>query len=521
MFMKFFFSKTDSLYKIFKALEKIPSHRDVEIFIDPEHNLFDNEWWWQQIKEIIDKNQLNAIFVAKNDKNRKYLESVWLSVNYEKEKYIEKTMKTVYLFFFNIKNFHLHTYENKKYLFIFIFILELLLILWILRFVVSLIIPSANVVINPSESSETIIYNVRYYPKDDSYSKEETRFLYVPFYTWYIDYRHDLSISVANSRYITNPSHWKIKVYNRMPQEYVLVKNTKFITDDWLIFLAENDFTLSPGTEEYPSETVIEVKANENDNFGEFIGIRWNIKFKTQMLIQNLDESYLSRNIWAESIENFYWWESESVWSVTAEDIEQLKQKLVDQVYANKMSTVIENFPNTWWFVLPFETITTTTFNDVIVDQTSWEDSPIIKWTVYVRYNYVYVMWEDLYEIFMTYVNERPFENSLIVKINSWTLQFLKDSNTTNKYEVKKDWNVFTIPTQIDVVHIYDFKNDPKQIIQDIKDKIAWLSVDDARNLILSSYDEVWSVKINTPLWYKSIPIVKSRIKVTYKDIND
>ena len=42
--MKFFFAKTDSLYKIFKALEKIPSHREVEIFIDPEHSLFDNEW---------------------------------------------------------------------------------------------------------------------------------------------------------------------------------------------------------------------------------------------------------------------------------------------------------------------------------------------------------------------------------------------------------------------------------------------------------------------------------------------
>jgi hypothetical protein len=43
--MKFFFAKTDSLYKIFKSLEKIPSHRSVEIFIDPEHALFDNEWW--------------------------------------------------------------------------------------------------------------------------------------------------------------------------------------------------------------------------------------------------------------------------------------------------------------------------------------------------------------------------------------------------------------------------------------------------------------------------------------------
>ena len=74
--MKFFFAKTDSLYKIFKSLEKIPSHRSVEIFIDPEHSLFDNEWWGQQIKDIIDKNKIDATFVTKNRKNRDYLESV-------------------------------------------------------------------------------------------------------------------------------------------------------------------------------------------------------------------------------------------------------------------------------------------------------------------------------------------------------------------------------------------------------------------------------------------------------------
>ena len=43
-------------------------------------------------------------------------------------------------------------------------------------------------------------------------------------------------------------------------------RNTKFVTEDGLIFLAENDFVLNPGSEEVPSETVIEVKANENDN---------------------------------------------------------------------------------------------------------------------------------------------------------------------------------------------------------------------------------------------------------------
>jgi hypothetical protein len=43
------------------------------------------------------------------------------------------------------------------------------------------------------------------------------------------------------------------------------------------------------------------------------------------------------------------------------------------------------------------------------------------------------------------------------------------------------------------------------------------MNVDDARNYILSTYDEIGSVKINVPLRYDSIPIIKSRIKITYK----
>jgi hypothetical protein len=38
----------------------------------------------------------------------------------------------------------------------------------------------------------------------------------------------------------------------------------------------------------------------------------------------------------------------------------------------------------------------------------------------------------------MTYVNERQSENNLIVRIDPNTLQFLKDSNTTNTDEIKK-----------------------------------------------------------------------------------
>jgi hypothetical protein len=233
------------------------------------------------------------------------------------------------------------------------------------------------------------------------------------------------------------------------------------------------------------------------------------------MYITKLEESSITKDIRAESIEDFYWWNSESIWTVTDKDLEQLKQKLIDQAYTKKMQVVSDNFPITWWFILPFETITKTTFNDIEIPQLSWDNVSTIKWTAFVTYDYVYVLRSDLYQVFMTYVNERQSENNLTVKINPNTLQFLKDSNNTNTDEVKKIWRIYSISTQIDIVQTYDFDNDPKQIIPEIKNKIAWMDIDDARNYILSTYNEIWSAKISAPLRYNSIPVIKSRIKIT------
>lgn len=63
--MKFFFVAEDSLYKIFKTLEKIPKWKSIEISIDSQHSLFDNERWWKQIKEILDKKALRQLLLQK------------------------------------------------------------------------------------------------------------------------------------------------------------------------------------------------------------------------------------------------------------------------------------------------------------------------------------------------------------------------------------------------------------------------------------------------------------------------
>ena len=166
--MKFFFSKTDSLYKIFKTLEKIPSGRKVEIFIDPEHSLFDNPRRGKQIKEILEQKKIEAIFTTKQTENRDYFRSIGLEVDHIKQRNIEKAANIFYLFLFNIKKFHLHTYESKKYMFALIFFFEAILVGVILWVIVSLILPSARISIQTAEDTETLIYNFRYYPHQNS-----------------------------------------------------------------------------------------------------------------------------------------------------------------------------------------------------------------------------------------------------------------------------------------------------------------------------------------------------------------
>ena len=57
-FMEFFFSKTDNFYKIIKTVEKIHTSKLVKFFIDPEHAIFENEWWWKQIREILSQKKI-------------------------------------------------------------------------------------------------------------------------------------------------------------------------------------------------------------------------------------------------------------------------------------------------------------------------------------------------------------------------------------------------------------------------------------------------------------------------------
>ena len=119
--MKLFFLKEHSLYKIFKTIEKVPNGRTIYIYIDPEHSFFDNERRGKEIKELLQKKNLNALFVTKTEKSKYFFSTLGLTVLHQEKHKIVKYLRLVYDFFFNMKKFHLQIYTKKNYIFYVVF----------------------------------------------------------------------------------------------------------------------------------------------------------------------------------------------------------------------------------------------------------------------------------------------------------------------------------------------------------------------------------------------------------------
>lgn len=505
--MKLFFFADDSLYKIFKTLEKIPRWKEVEISIEDTHSLFDNERRWKQIKEILDKRTVKATFVTQSEKCKKFFEKIWLKTNYLEQNKIKKFLKTIYLFFFNIKKFHLDT-KWKKYGTLFVFWFEIVFILGILYLIYVLIIPNAKLTINPSQQTETIIYNFRYYPAQDTEYPQYSKHISLPYYTGSFEYKYDLSMNTTNVKYLQNPSVWEIKIFNTTNESFTFVPNTRFITEDWKLFQSTIYVDLPAWYNWVAWEKIIRVKAMEYDDNWIVMWSRWNILNWTKLYIKNLKQSFFLKEIYAVAMQDFTWWELNTEWEITAEDIAILSWKLVSYIDQQKKNIAIQNFVDKEWILLTFSDTINYEIKSIDIPHEIWEKTSIINWTITAEISYIYIKRADLIRSFSEYVEQRPSEKSKFISIDKNSLVFYEDD-----WSIDDKW-VFVVPTKIQIIQWYDFEKDINWILEEIKDHVLWVEREDARIYILQ-YPEISSVKIKiSPRWYSNIPKLKSRIKI-------
>ena len=103
------------------------------------------------------------------------------------------------------------------------------------------------------------------------------------------------------------------------------------------------------------------------------------------------------------------------------------------------------------------------------------------------------------------YVWQRPSQTRQLISLQKNTATFY-DTYTVQEYII--------LPTKVSAVRWYDFEKDQWAIKEDLKRKTAWLSLDEAKKVILT-YPEISSVIIKaSPAWADTLPTLKSRIYV-------
>ncbi len=515
--MKVFFLKEDSLYKIFKTLQKLPKNKQIEIYIENQSPFFQHERRWQQIKELIEKKWLNVIFMTWNKNNKEYYKKLWLPNKYLKESQIKKALKLIYLFFFNIKKFHLQLQtKSNNYIFYLILSFEWIVVLWILYLLYWLVLPKTVITIHPAYKNEEIVYNFRYYPHTLKDYPQTTNKITIPYYTWLIKLKHSSSLSLDEILFKQTPAKWTVRIINTTKEWFTIVKWTQLITDQWLIFRTQKIINIPPADENWYWIVYVNVIADKYDIKNKIIWVRWNLKKDTRLYIRKLKQSFYKKEIYAEVVYDFEWWTTVKKANVTQNDIEELKKKIDHYISTQKISAIKTTVQKDWKrLLIPFKNFIIEKKSDfkyyIPSKIVTWAT---ISWTLEKQYIYYYIYKKDLINWFKKYLYKRIWDVMWVVNFNEHSITFLE--NKTPPWS-----NILIIPTKINVVRWYDFQKDVNGIFEDIKENILWKPLkgkDWAYNYILQ-FNEIWDVKIQiSPPWYWYVSKLKSRIYFKIKE---
>jgi hypothetical protein len=499
--MKIQFERQDSFYKITKTIEKIPDKRKVHFSIDPDNNMFANERWWQQFRELCESKELDYTIKATSSKVKHYCDRVWLISEYNLRSPLSKIRSIIYSFFFKIRDFHYYSTHQKQYLKYIIFAIEGLLVLGLAAYVYGILIPKATITITPSYDIEDVSYNFRVVPElaldNNGYSGNA---ISIPYSQWTIPYHRILRTSIQSIRYSAQTARGTILLTNTSGKEYALKPFTRFITDDNLIFKTSKWITV-------PAQGSIEIEllADESDDAGKLIWIRGNIASGTVMYIRNLTESRTRKLVVGKAITDFSGGDTLARGVVTQQDINAFNALARKTINESVPQIIREWIKDKAIIPLTYKPLMSGIVTNITVDAKLGE--PLLEFDGSVDANivYHYIKQEDLNKAVNRYFAQRSTQSLRLVSIQPESLKMFDPIVVAT--------GVYSIPMTVSTFRSYNFQSDVGGVLSQITQAIAGKSKEQARQQILS-YPDISVAKITvSPFWYQTIPSIKSRIE--------
>lgn len=503
--MKIQFERQDSFYKITKTIEKIPNKRKVVFFIDPDNNIFANDWRGQQFRELCESKELDYQITIANSKVRNYCDRVWLPYHYNAWSSIATSLSIIYSFFFKVRDFHYYVIHQKKYIKYIIIALEALLVLGLASYVYAILIPNATITITPSYDIEDVSYNFRLVPQSQYQWWYTGSAISIPYYQWTLPYHRILRTPIQSIRYSAQTAKGTVKLVNKSDREYALKPYTRFISDDNLIFKTSQRVNVPAN-----AEVTVELLADDVDDAGQIMGTRWNIRSWTVLYIRNLTESRVRKLLVATATTDFVGGDTLARGVVTEQDIAAFDAMASKTITESVSQVIRENIKDKTVIPLMYDSLMSGVVTKISVDAKAWEPMLEFDGTVDADIIYHYIKQEDFDRAINRYFAQRSTQSLHLVSIQPESLKMFDPI-------VVSTW-VYSIPMTVSTFWSYNFQSDVWGILSQLTQSIAWLSKEQARQQVLS-YPDISVAKISvTPFWYQTIPSIKSRIHFTIVD---
>lgn len=476
--------------------------------MDPYNSFFLNPRWWKQVKNILQERSISYVFVCKTERTRRYCEEAGLMYTYDQPNHFLKSLKLIYMFFFQAQKFHLSLFNKKSTLSYLFFIGEVMIIGLIAYFLYQFVLPSATVYLKPSYTVEDVVYNFRYYPSRSGEDVTEASFISIPYYTGELQYTYTLKTSTQNISFMQKQATGKAKLINTSSQTFSLKPNTRLITSDGVYFTMPDSVTIAPATRNGPSEQLVSVIAMDKDDEGNIIGEKGNIPVGTQLLIRNLPISYTNKLLYAVAVDAFTGGETRKSGSLSTWDLENIRQRLGDYVRTNKKQIVQQQFAKDQdQYALPFQNLIDVRVDNVTFNAKPGDNITDVEGKIYATYIVRYFTWEDMHKALQKYLGQRPSQTLDIISMQKSSLNFFPDQNKPIQWD-----QLLIMPTKMSVIRGYDFDKDYNNLKEDMKNEIVWQKKDDAQKKLLD-FKEVGSVLIKvSPPRSDSIPSIRSRV---------
>lgn len=499
--MKLSFDKSDSFYKIFKSIEKLPDNKKVTISIHSQNQFFRNIWRGKQLIELFGQKNIDYSIITNDQSVVNYFDELWIKVDLNKENRLKKWWELLYNFFFRVKDFQLQMLNKKDYTSFLILWLESIIVLICLYLVYVILVPTASIYITPTYNVEEVAYNFRYYPSSIKTFANDNKFISIPYYKTSIDHKFAFSVPLKELDVNIQNASWFIKFTSDLTNSISLKPNTKLITSDGVLFQTQWWIKVPPRW----WEVIVPVDALARDDAGQIIWSRWNIFPGTKLEVKNLQWN-LRSSIKAVATTQFSWWSFYTDWLITTWDISNFLAKAKAEFDKQKKDILMKNLNNNTIKPFYFDDMIWFDVQNYTTTKKIWEKANLVDGTIDMKITYAFVYRDDMIAAIKKYNDQRPNQ--------SFNLEDV-DKKSLILYERYSVWTgVYVIPTKANTVRWYNFNLDVANVKSQIKDKIKWKDLKTAEQLLLT-IPSIWSAKIRiSPLRYSKITEVDNRIHI-------